>query len=61
MDIQIDISNIILETERLILRPWKELELEDFYEYASVPGWKRWQAGITMSQGRLLKRYWILS
>ena len=38
MDIQIDISNTILETERLILRPWKESDLEDFYEYASVPG-----------------------
>lgn len=25
------------------------------------PAWERWQAGITMSQGRLLKRYWILS
>ena len=38
MDIQIDISNIILETERLILRQWKESDLEDFYAYASVPG-----------------------
>lgn len=38
MDIQIDISNTILETKRLILRPWNEFDLEDFYEYASVPG-----------------------
>lgn len=38
MDIQIDITNIILETERLILRPWKESDLDDFYEYASVEG-----------------------
>ncbi len=38
MDIQIDISNTILETERLILRPWKKSDLEDFYAYASVPG-----------------------
>ena len=38
MDIQVDLSNIILETERLILRPWIESDLEDFFEYASVPG-----------------------
>lgn len=61
MDIQIDISNIILETERLILRQWKESDLEDFYEYASVPGVGEMAGCITMSQGRLLKRYWILS
>ncbi len=27
-----------LETERLILRNWKETDLDDFYEYASVEG-----------------------
>ncbi len=27
-----------IETERLILRPFKESDLEDFYEYASAPG-----------------------
>lgn len=46
MDIQIDITNTTLETKRLILRPWCESDLEDFYEYASVPdvgemaGWR---------------------
>ena len=34
----IDVTNIRIETERLILRPWKEEDLEDFYEYASVDG-----------------------
>lgn len=38
MNKTIDISNIILHTERLVLRPWKESDLEDFYEYASVDG-----------------------
>lgn len=38
MDINIDLSEIVLETERLILRPWKDTDLDDFYEYASVPG-----------------------
>lgn len=38
MNKTIDISGIILNTERLILRPWKESDLEDFFEYASVDG-----------------------
>jgi len=38
MDIQIDITNIKLETQRLILRPWQERDLEDLFEYACVPG-----------------------
>lgn len=38
MDIPIDITNTTLETERLILRPWRETDLNDFYEYASVSG-----------------------
>lgn len=38
MDIQIDIANITLETDRLFLRPWKGSDLDDFYEYACVPG-----------------------
>ena len=38
MNKEIDISNIILTTERLTLRPWKESDLNDLYEYASVDG-----------------------
>lgn len=38
MNAEIDISNIIIKTERLILRPWKETDLDDFFEYASVDG-----------------------
>ena len=38
MNPSIDISNIQLNTERLILRPWRESDLLDFYEYASVDG-----------------------
>lgn len=34
----IDISNTTLTTDRLILRPFCENDLEDFYTYASVPG-----------------------
>lgn len=38
MDIAIDLSHTTLETPRLTLRPWRESDLTDFYEYASVPG-----------------------
>lgn len=38
MDFQIDLSNIKIDTPRLLLRPWKETDLKDFYEYASVDG-----------------------
>ena len=34
----IDISNTRIETPRLILRPWKDSDLEDFYAYASEEG-----------------------
>lgn len=38
MRIQIDLSNAILETDRLILRPFRQEDLDDFFAYASVPG-----------------------
>jgi Acetyltransferases, including N-acetylases of ribosomal proteins len=38
MDIVINLSPVTLETDRLILRPWHEDDLADFYEYASVEG-----------------------
>ena len=38
MNAPIDAANIRIETERLILRSWRESDLQDFYEYASVPG-----------------------
>ena len=34
----VDVTNIRIETERMILRSWRETDLEDFYEYASVDG-----------------------
>ena len=38
MNKKIDITNVVLTTERLTLRPWRESDLNDFYEYASVDG-----------------------
>ena len=42
----VDVSTVILHTPRLILRPWRQTDLEDLYAYASQPepgpmaGWK---------------------
>ena len=38
MNAPIDISRTILNTDRLVLRPWRQSDLEDFYEYAKVDG-----------------------
>ena len=38
MNAQIDITEITLKTERLTLRPWRESDLENFYEYAREDG-----------------------
>ena len=38
MNAEIDVSHVILKTERLILRPWRETDLDDLYAYASVDG-----------------------
>lgn len=38
MNKEIDISTVLLKTPRLIIRPWREENLDDFYAYASVDG-----------------------
>ena len=38
MNASIDISSTRLHTARLILRPWKQSDLPDFFEYARVDG-----------------------
>lgn len=38
MNKKIDITGVVLKTDRLILRPWKESDLNDLFEYASVDG-----------------------
>lgn len=38
MNADFRINGKVIETERLILRPFKQTDWEDFYEYASVEG-----------------------
>lgn len=37
-NIEIDISNVELRTKRLLLRPFQQEDLDDFYRYAKVDG-----------------------
>ncbi len=61
MDTLIDISDTILKTERLVLRPWRQSDLDDLYAYASVDGAGRMEAargqrGIPRRPGPLYRR-----
>ena len=38
MNVPIDISNVTLHTKRMTLRPWKESDVHDLYEYARTDG-----------------------
>ncbi len=38
MNAEFQLKGLVLETNRLILRPFTETDLNDFFEYASVPG-----------------------
>lgn len=38
MNANVDVTNVVLKTNRLILRPFNEDDLEDIFEYASVEG-----------------------
>ena len=38
MNADIDITGVLLRTERLLIRPWRREDLEDFFAYASVEG-----------------------
>ncbi len=38
MNAPIDVTGVEIETERLLLRQWRESDLQDLYEYACVPG-----------------------
>ena len=38
MNPEIDITDVVLNTKRLILRPWRLSDIDDLYAYASVDG-----------------------
>lgn len=62
MNKAIDISNVILKTERLILRPWTENDIDDLYEYASVEGvgiWAGWLPHKNREESESIARMFI--
>lgn len=38
MNAPIDVTDIRIETDRLILRPWLDSDLDDLYDYSRVEG-----------------------
>ena len=62
MNAQIDITGIRLTTERLVLRPWRYDDLEDFFAYASVDGFglmAGWKPHRNMDESRNILSHFI--
>ena len=62
MNKQIDITDVVLTTDRLILRSWRETDLNDFYEYASVDGVGQmagWNPHRNMEESRQILSHFI--
>ncbi len=62
MNPKIDISTVVLPTPRLILRPWQESDLADFYEYARVDGVGQmagWMPHQDMEESRRILSHFI--
>lgn len=62
MNKPIDITSIVLTTNRLTLRPWRESDLNDFYEYASVDGVGQmagWNPHRTVEESKVILSHFI--
>lgn len=62
MNVPIDISDINLRTERLLLRPWKQSDSGDLFEYASVDGVGQmagWEPHESVEQSRQIIEMFI--
>ena len=62
MNAPIDITGVVLKTERLILRPWRETDLDDLYEYARVDGVGRmagWSAHKDIEESKRILRMFM--
>ena len=57
MNAPVDVTNTRIETDRLILRAWRDGDLEDFYEYARVDGVGQmagWLPHASMEKSRMI-------
>ncbi len=62
MNKHIDITGVVLTTPRLTLRPWRETDLQDFYEYASVDGVGQmagWNPHRSLEESRTILGYFM--
>lgn len=62
MDAKVDVSQTVLETERLLLRAWKKEDVDDFFEYASVEGvgeMAGWSHHETISESEAILKMFI--
>ena len=62
MNKPIDISNVYLHSERLIIRPWKQSDLKDFYEYSKVDGvgqWAGWLPHKNIEESQMILNMFI--
>ena len=62
MNAPVDVTNIRIETDRLILRAWRETDLADLYEYASVEGvgeMAGWNHHQSMEESRRILDFFI--
>ena len=59
MNSAIDISNVVLKTERLIIRPWKLSDLNDFYDYCKVDGVGQWAGFAALHSANAVLDYTI--
>lgn len=62
MNANVDISNIVLETPRLLLRPFTANDLDDFYAYASVPDvgeWAGWSHHKDKNESAVILQHFI--
>ncbi len=58
----IDVTPIRIETDRLVIRPWRESDVEDFYEYAKVDGVGQmagWQPHESIEKSRAILKLFM--
>ena len=58
----VDVTDIRIETDRLIIRAWEEKDLEDFYEYAKVDGVGQmagWSPHKSIEESRMILGFFI--
>ena len=58
MNANVDLTGVVLETDRLIIREWSEMDLEDFFEYAKVDGVGQMAGWIHIHQFKNQKPFW---